>query len=216
MSETVRIVLADDHPIFRRGLREVLEAQPDFQVVAECGDGEEALAAIERERPAIAVLDVGMPKQDGFAVVRALRERGDATEVVLLTMHARDDLLREAFAQGVRAYVVKEAAVLDVVHAIREVLGGRPFISSSLSATLLTGTDAPDAGIPPELRRLTPAEMRILRLIAEFKSSKEIADELGIHYRTVENHRTNMAAKLGLVGSHALSRYAALHRDRLK
>jgi len=216
MSEPVRIVLADDHPIFRRGLREVLDAQPDFEVVAECGDGQEALAAIERERPAIAVLDVGMPKQDGFAVVRALHERGDTTEVVLLTMHARDDLLRAAFSQGVRGYVVKDAAVLDVVHAIREVLAGRPFISSSLSATLLTGADAPDVGLPPEVRRLTPAEMRVLRLIAEFKSSKEIAEELGVHYRTVENHRTNIAAKLGLVGSHALSRYAALHHDRLK
>lgn len=216
MSEPVRIVLADDHPIFRRGLREVLEAQPDFRVVAECGDGEEALAAIERERPAIAVLDVGMPKQDGFAVVRALREQGDSTELVLLTMHARDDLLREAFSLGVRAYVVKEAAVLDVVHAIREVLDGRPFISSSLSATLLTGAGAHGAGLPAELQRLTPAEMRVLRLIAEFKSSKEIAEELGVHYRTVENHRTNIASKLGLVGSHALSRYAALHRDRLR
>lgn len=216
MSEPVRIVLADDHPIFRRGLREVLEAQPDFRVVAECGDGEEALAAIERERPAIAVLDVGMPKQDGFAVVRALREQGDSTELVLLTMHARDDLLREAFTLGVRAYVVKEAAVLDVVHAIREVLAGRPFISSSLSATLLTGAGAQPAGLPAELQRLTPAEMRVLRLIAEFKSSKEIAEELGVHYRTVENHRTNIASKLGLVGSHALSRYAALHRDRLR
>jgi DNA-binding NarL/FixJ family response regulator len=216
MSEPVRIVLADDHPIFRRGLREVLEAQSDFQVVAECGDGEEALAAIERERPGIVVLDVGMPKQDGFAVVRALRERGDAAGIVLLTMHARDDLLREAFSLGVRAYVVKEAAVLDIVHAIREVLGGRPFISSSLSANLLTGTESPEAGISPELQRLTPAELRILRLIAEFKSSKEIADVLGVHYRTVENHRTNIAAKLGLVGSHALTRYAALHRDRLK
>ena len=216
MSETVRIVLADDHPIFRRGLREVLEAEPGFQVVAECGDGEEALAAIEREHPTVAVLDMGMPKQDGIAVARALREKADTTQLVLLTMHARDDLLKEAFSLGMRAYVVKEAAALDVVHAIREVLAGRPFISSSLSATLLTGAEAPDAGLPAEVRRLTPAEMRVLRLIAEFKSSKEIAEELGVHYRTVENHRTNIASKLGLVGSHALSRYAALHRDRLK
>ena len=111
--------------------------------------------------------------------------------------------------------MVKDGAVLDVVHAIREVLEGRPFISSSLSATLLTG-DAPDSGLSPELQRLTPAEMRVLRLIAEFKSSKEIAEELGVHYRTVENHRTSIAGKLGLVGSHALSRYAAQHRDRLK
>ena len=216
MSDPIRIVLADDHPIFRAGLREVLEKQSDFRVVAECGDGEEALAAIEREHPEVALLDVTMPKHDGLAVVKSLREKGDATAIVLLTMHARDDLLREAFSQGVRGYVVKEAAVLEVVLAIREVLAGRPFISSSLSATLLTGADAPDPGVPPELRQLTPAEMRVLRLIAEFKSSKEIAEELGVHYRTVENHRTSIAGKLGLVGSHALSRYAALHRDRLK
>ena len=216
MSAPIRIVLADDHPIFRRGLREVLEAEADLQVVAECGDGEEALAAIERERPTVALLDVGMPKQDGLAVVRALRDRGSTAAVVLLTMHAKDDLLREAFSLGVRAYVVKEAAVLDVVHALREVVAGRPFISSSLSATLLTGAGAKDAGVPPEWRQLTPAEMRVLRLIAEFKSSKEIAEELGVHYRTVENHRTNIAGKLGLVGSHALSRYAAQNRDRLR
>jgi DNA-binding NarL/FixJ family response regulator len=149
MSDPIRIVLADDHPIFRAGLREVLEKQSDFRVVAECGDGEEALAAIERERPEVALLDVTMPKHDGLAVVKSLRDRQDATAIVLLTMHARDDLLREAFSQGVRGYVVKEAAVLEVVLAIREVLAGRPFISSSLSATLLTGADAPDAGLPP-------------------------------------------------------------------
>ena len=216
MSDPVRIVLADDHPIVRRGLREVLEAQKDFRVVAECGDGEEALAVIERERPAVVLLDVDMPKQDGFAVVRTLRERGIETAVVLLTMHGRDDLLRAAFSLGVRGYVVKDGAMLDVVHAIREVLDGRPFISSSLSATLLTGGEGADPALPPELQKLTPAEIRVLRLIAEFKSSKEIAEELGVHYRTVENHRTSIAGKLGLVGSHALSRFAAQHRDRLR
>lgn len=217
MSDPIRIVLADDHPIFRRGLREVLDAQKDFRVVAECGDGEEALAAIARERPAVALLDVDMPKQDGFAVVRALRERSLDTAVVLLTMHGRDDLLRAAFGLGVRGYVVKDGAVLDVVHAIREVVEGRPFISSSLSATLLTAAEGgADSGLPAEVQKLTPAEMRVLRLIADFKSSKEIAEELGVHYRTVENHRTSIAGKLGLVGSHALSRFAAQHRDRLK
>ena len=215
MSDPIRIVLADDHPIFRRGLREVLEAEKDFRIVAECVDGEDALAAIERERPAVVLLDVDMPKQDGFAVVRALRERNLDTTIVLLTMHGRDDLLRAAFGLGVRGYVVKDGAVLDVVHAIREVVEGRPFISSSLSATLLTA-EGVDSGLPAEVQKLTPAEMRVLRLIADFKSSKEIAEELGVHYRTVENHRTSIAGKLGLVGSHALSRFAAQHRDRLK
>ena len=215
MTAPIRIVLADDHPIFRRGLAEVLQAEADFEVAAECADGEAALAAIERERPRVVLLDVDMPKQDGFAVVRALRERGIACEIILLTMHGRDDLLRAAFSLGVRGYVVKDGAVLDVVHAIREVLEGRPFISSSLSANLLTASEGADRGLP-ELQRLTPAEMRVLRLIADFKSSKEIAEELGVHYRTVENHRTSIAGKLGLTGSHALSRFAAQHRDRLR
>lgn len=217
----IRIVVADDHPTFRRGLRELLDLEDDFEVVVECGDGEAALAAIERERPDVALLDVDMPGKDGFAVLRALRERGLTTPVVLLTMHGRDDLLREAFALGVRGYVVKDGLEPDVVHAIRAVHQGQPFISSTLSASLLTGATGPGTpvsqpSLPRELERLTPAEMRVLRLIAEFKSSKEIADALGISYRTVENHRTNIATKLNLEGSRALSRFAALHRDRLR
>lgn len=215
--ETIRIVLADDHPTFRRGLRELLDLEEDFQVLAECGDGESALAAIERERPTIALLDVDMPGKDGFAVIRALRERGLETAVILLTMHGRDDLLKEAFALGVRGYVVKDGAEPDVVHAIRAIHAGQPFISSSLSASLLTGGASSAAEPPlPELERLTPAERRVLTLLADFKSSKEIAEELGISFRTVENHRTNIATKLKLEGSRALSRFAAQHRERLR
>jgi len=237
VTRKIRVLLADDHPIFRKGLREVLDEDEEIEVVAECGDGEAALAAIERDRPAVAVLDFDMPKRDGLAIARAVSEQGLDTKVVLLTMHGREDLLRAAFDLGVRGYVVKDGAVLDVVSAIREVMEGRPFISSSLSAMLLTGREpvgetppsAPDgpaapsspasggeSGAPPELVRLTAAERRILALIADFKTSKEIADALGIHYRTVENHRTNIAGKLGLTGSHALTRYAAQYRDRLK
>jgi DNA-binding NarL/FixJ family response regulator len=245
----IRVVLADDHPIFRKGLREVLDDDDELEVVAECGDGDAALEAIVRERPAVAVLDIDMPKMDGLAIARALAEKGLATKVVLLTMHGREDLLRAAFDLGVAAYVVKDGAVLDVVHAIREVIAGRPFISSSLSATLLTQGDVRDASSatpksghaplashrphakgdsgagplaetgsaePPGLSRLTPAERRVLALIADFKTSKEIAEALGIHYRTVENHRTSIVGKLGLTGSHALTRFAAEHRDRLK
>jgi len=243
VKKTIRIVLADDHPIFRKGLREVLDEDDGIDVVAECADGEAALAAIGREQPDVAVLDIDMPRRDGLDVVRAIGEQGSGTKVVLLTMHGREDLLRAAFDLGVAAYVVKDGAVLDVVHAIREVVAGRPFISSSLSATLLTrgagdrpsspaaaagaapppGTALPapsaraaEPSGPPDLARLTPAERRVLALIADFKTSKEIADALGIHYRTVENHRTSIVSKLGLTGSHALTRYAAQHRDRLK
>ena len=215
-SPRIRIVFADDHATFRRGLRELLELEEDFEVVAECGDGEAALAAIERERPDIALLDFDMPGKSGFAVVRALRERNLDTPVVLLTMHGRDDLLREAFALGVRGYVVKDGFEPDVVHAIRSIRQGQPFISSTLSASLLTAAATAPSPAAPELQRLSPAELRVLRLIADFKTSKEIATTLGISHRTVENHRTNIAAKLNLEGSHALSRFAALHRNLLQ
>ena len=216
MSDPIRIVVADDHPTFRRGLRELLDLEPDFLVVAECGDGESALTAIERTRPAVALLDVDMPGKDGFAVVRALRERGLDTAVILLTMHGREDLLREAFALGVKGYVVKDGAEPDVLHAIRAIRAGQPFISSSLSASLLTAPPSGGPPLPVELQRLTPAEMRVLRLLADFKTSKEIAEALGISHRTVENHRTNIATKLDLEGSQALARFAAQHKERLR
>jgi len=216
MSDPIRIVVADDHPTFRRGLRELLDLEPDFLVVAECGDGESALTAIERTRPAVALLDVDMPGKDGFAVVRALRERGLDTAVILLTMHGREDLLREAFALGVKGYVVKDGAEPDVLHAIRAIRAGQPFISSSLSASLLTAPPSAGPPLPVELQRLTPAEMRVLRLLADFKTNKEIAEALGISHRTVENHRTNIATKLDLEGSQALARFAAQHRERLR
>jgi DNA-binding NarL/FixJ family response regulator len=216
VSGDVRVLIVDDHPIVRKGLREVLEEAPGFTVVGECGDGDAALAAIASMRPHVVVLDVDMPKRDGFSVVRALANEPSKPEFVLMTMHGREDFLRTAFDLGVKAYVVKEGAMLDVVDAIQAVLAGRPYISSELSASLLTLQGGAEAERPLEgLSRLTPAEKRVLRLIAEFKTSKEIAQELDIHYRTVENHRTSIAGKLGLSGSHALTKFAVAHRDRL-
>lgn len=222
MSRVVRIAIADDHPIFRKGLREVLEEVEGFVVVAEAGDGEAALRAIEAERPDVVILDVNMPRADGFAVLEASRDAPTRPEFVLMTMHGRGDLLRAAFELGVKAYLVKEGAMIDVVDAIRAVMEGRPYISSELSASLLTGsaTRASEPGPtrttnPDWKARLTPAELRVLRLVAEFKTSKEIAQDLSIHYRTVENHRTAIAAKLGLSGSHALTKFAVENRERL-
>ena len=219
MSGTVRIVLVDDHPIVRKGLREVVEEVEGFAVVAEAGDGEAALRVIASERPDVVVLDVDMPRADGFSVLRALKDAKDKPAFVLLTMHGRQDLLRTAFELGVQAYVVKEGAMVDIVDAIRAVREGRPYISSELSAALLTRppeTAGGAAALPADWSgRLTRTELKVLRLIAEFKTSKEIAQELAIHYRTVENHRTAIASKLGLSGSHALTKFAVEHRDRL-
>lgn len=221
MSRPVRIVVADDHPIFRKGLREIIDEDPGLEVVAECSDGTAALAAILDSAPDVAVLDLDMPGRDGLAVVRGLLEAGRSVPVILLTMHGREDLLRAAMDAGVLGYVVKDAAVTDILQAIRAVLAGQPYISSTLSAALLAGRPAPAPGhlvtddAALQLDRLTPAERRVLRLIAEFKTSKEIADELGVHYRTIENHRTNISQKLGLTGSHSLTRFAGRHREKL-
>jgi DNA-binding NarL/FixJ family response regulator len=216
MSETVRIIVADDHAVVRKGVREIVEAVAGFTVVAECADGDATLEAIARERPDVVILDVDMPGKDGLEVLRAMSDVTPKPAFVLMTMHGREDLLRAAFDLGAMGYVAKSGSLLDVVDAIRAVAAGQPFISSSLSASLLTKREAtaPPGG-PVALEALTAAERRVLRLIADFKTSKEIADDLGISYRTVENHRTAIAGKLGLTGSHALVRFAALHRERL-
>jgi len=217
MTRKVRIVIADDHPLLRKGLRDLMKTVAGFAVVAECGDGDEALRAVETERPDVLVLDVDMPGKDGFSVLRELSGREEAPHVVLLTMHGREDVLRAAFDLGVKGFVVKDGAMQDIVEAIHAVCEGRPYISSSLSATLLTRSEEAPApkGRPKGFERLTPAELRVLRLIADFKTSKEIASELGIHFRTVENQRTSIAGKLGLSGSHALTKFAVRHRDQL-
>ena len=220
MTKKVRVLIADDHPIVRRGLREILDEAEGLVVIAECGDGNAALHVIEEERPDVVVLDVDMPGKDGISVLRELRDREARPEFVMLTMHGREDQLRAAFDLGVKGYVVKDGAMVDIVEAIRAVREGRPYISSTLSTNLLTRQNEAKAPTdrPEALKRLTPAELQVLRLIADFKTSKEIASMLGIHYRTVENRRTSIATKLGLSGTtrcrNSRSRTAIISADR--
>ena len=211
------IVIADDHPIFRQGLRQVIEAERDLRVVAEAGDGEAALARLGELRPDMAVLDIDMPKLDGFAVARAIRREGLPVEVVFLTMHKDEDMFNEALDLGVRGYVVKDSAVTDIVGSIRAVAAGRHFISPSISTYLVERRRRADAlaASKPGIRDLTPTERRVLTLIAENKTSREIAEELFVSPRTVENHRANICQKLDLRGAHALLKFALEHRSQL-
>jgi len=176
----ITVLIADDHPIVRRGLRSVIEVDPALQIVEEASDGDEALRLIAQSRPDVIVVDLDMPGRDGFGVVREMRRQGLPGVVVVLTMHGEPDLLNEALGLDVLGYVVKDSTVTDIVAAIIAVHGGRHFISPTLAT-----------------------------------SSKDIADECGIHYRTVENHRTNICAKLDLQGSHALLKFAMLNRASL-
>jgi DNA-binding NarL/FixJ family response regulator len=210
MSSPLRIVIADDHPIVRRGLCDVIESDPSLALVGEAGDGEAALRVVEERHPDIVILDVHMPKLTGLQAAQQLAARKSAAKIVLLTMHEDEELLREAMRLGVQAYVLKENAVEELVQALQAVAAGRTFISAKLAAMLLRRQERDEAQRQqrPWLEALTPSERRILRLIAEDKTSKEIAAVLGCALRTVETHRQNMSTKLGLSGSHSLLKFA--------
>lgn len=213
MSDEIRILIADDHPIVRKGLRMAVEEDPGLTIVAEAADGETALGLIEKLRPQVAVLDVDMPKLDGFGVAREIHKRQLPVEMIFLTMHAQEDLLREALDLGAKGYILKDSALLEIVAAVRAVAAGQPYLNSALTARLLQRQTPPTKNTPLDL--LTPTERRIVRLIAADKSSKEIGAELSIHYRTVENHRTNICGKLGLEGANALLRFALQNQHGL-
>ena len=210
MSKQLRILIADDHPIFRRGLCDVIETDAGLQLVGQAGDGESALSLVEERRPDIVIFDVHMPKLTGLQAARKLIEKKSATRIILLTMHEDEDLLNEALQLGVHAYVLKENAVEELIQAVRAVADGKAFVSATLSGLLLRRRERNEAlrREKPGLDSLTPSERRILRLIAEDKTSKEIADALGCAVRTVETHRQNMSTKLGLSGSHSLLKFA--------
>jgi DNA-binding NarL/FixJ family response regulator len=211
----VRILIADDHPIFRQGLRLIIGAQRDFAVVAEASDGEQALERLRKDDVAVAVLDLTMPVKDGFAVAREAREHRLTAALVFLTMHKDEHYLNAALDVGVRGYVVKDNATTEIVDCIRAVAAGGEYISPTLSSFLIRRRARASslAEQKPALDQLTAAERRVLRLIADGLTSREIAGQLGIGVRTVEHHRNNVAVKLELRGSHALTKFAIKHQS---
>jgi len=217
MTEQIRIVMADDHPIVRQGLRQMIETDKNLSIVAEAGDGQTALELIEKHQPDVTVLDIDMPKMDGFAVVRELQKRRINVEIVFLTMHSEEEIFQAAMDLGVKGYVLKDSAVTDIVSSIKSVAAQRPFLSPALSALLLNRRRRAEdfEREQPGLHLLTPTEKRVLKLIAEDKTSKEIGEELFISYRTVETHRANISRKLDLHGSLALVKFAVAHKSEL-
>ena len=217
MAAQLRIVMADDHPVVRQGLRQMIEADKALSIVAEAGDGQTAFALIEQHWPDVAVLDIDMPQMDGFAVVRAMQRKNLAVEVVFLTMHSEEEIFQAAMDLGVKGYVLKDSAVTDIVQSIKTVAAGRPYLSPALSALLLDRRRRADVLGAEQLglHDLSPMERRVLKSIADNKSSKEIAAELFISPRTVETHRANICKKLNLHGSLALVKFALAHKSEL-
>ncbi len=217
MTNEIRIVIADDHPVYRRGLSMIIAAAPGLIIIAEAEDGEAALEYIRREEPDVAVLDVDMPGQGGFDVVRALRQLHLATEVVFLTMHKDEGLFNTALDLGVKGYVLKDSAITDIVAGIKAAAAGENYISAPLATYLVKRSQRRDrfAAAQPSINDLTPTELRILKLIAEHNTSREIAEQLFISPRTVERHRLNIGSKLDLHGSNALLKFALENKQQL-
>lgn len=217
MKNKFKIVLADDHPIVRQGLTQMIAADDALEVAADAGDGETALRLIEDLRPDIAVLDIDMPRMNGFEVAREMTRRRIATRVIFLTMHSSEETFQTAMDIGVQGYVLKDSAATDIVTGIKAVAAGHLFVSPALTALLLNRRRRSEnlRRDKPSLDLLTPTERRVLRLIAADKTSKEIGEELFISYQTVNTHRANIAKKLNLRGTLALVKFAVINKSEL-
>jgi two-component system, NarL family, response regulator DegU len=213
----IKLLIVDDHPVFRRGLREIIEDHHCFKITGEASDGESGLRLALELQPDIAIVDIDLPKQSGFEMTRRLRKVNSAVKLVFLTMYKDEDIFNTALNLGARAYVLKEDAVDDIVRALQKVSQGEIFLSQSVSDMGKRRTDAARALLPgkPQLEKLTPTERRILKLIAEDRTTKEIAPLLNISFKTVENHRQNICHKLDIHGSHSLLKFAFAHKKQL-
>lgn len=217
MENQIKIVIADDHSIVRQGLRQMLDEREEFSVVGEAKNGREALELIEIAKPEVAVLDVDMPEMSGFDTVRELRARRIRVGIVFLTMHSEEEIFQTAMDLGVGGYVLKDDATIDIVAAVKALAAGKSFISPALSSLLLNRRRRAEElkSDKPALALLTPTERRVLRLIAEDKTSKEIGEELFVSHRTIDTHRLNISRKLNLRGNLALVKFAITHKSEL-
>jgi DNA-binding NarL/FixJ family response regulator len=203
-----RILIADDHPIVRSGLRKVLDAQPDMEVVAEASDGAEAVKEALGGDIHVAILDVSMPKTTGIQAAEELHKRRPELKLLMLSMYDSEQFLFESLRAGASGYVLKSEADQDIVEAVRRTMRGQSFLYPSAISTLVK--DFVERGRPQDEQFdvLTPRELQVLKLIAEAYTSKEIAKELVISVKTVERHRQNILDKLGMSDRVELTRYA--------
>jgi DNA-binding NarL/FixJ family response regulator len=207
-----RILLADDHSVVRRGLRLVLDSEHDLEVVAEAGDGAEAVEKALAEDVHLAVLDVAMPRLTGLQAARELTRRRPDVRVLILSMYDNEQYFFEALRAGASGYVLKSVADRDLVEACRATMRGEPFLyPAAVTALIREHLDRAKDGDSVPADPLTPRESEIVKLVAEGHSSKEIAEMLVISPKTVERHRANVLEKLGLRDRVALTRYAIRH-----
>lgn len=209
----IRILIADDHPIFRSGLSQLLKLEKNIEIVGEVENGEKALAMIREILPDVAILDIDMPEKGGFEVAQELNLAQIPTKIIFLTMHKNETLFNAALNIDVKGFVLKDSAMEDILNAVKTVSSGESFFSQSLTKFLLKRANAKPK--PNLIDTLTQSEKRILQLIGEYKTSREIAEKLFISVRTVDRHRENISQKLDLHGNKALLKFALENKEKL-
>ena len=217
MPQQISILIVDDHPLLRRGVRDSIAENPGFRIIGEASDGEDAMRLVSSLKPDIAIVDIDMPRLNGLEMLRALRHLPFAVKTVILTMYKEEDMLNAALDLGAMAYVVKENAVNDVLAALEKVARGETFLSSMMWEAGERRSDRVQQLLlsRPQIETLTPSERRILKLVGQDYTSKEIANVLNLSVRTVDNHRQNICHKLNLHGTHSLLKFAFDHSAHL-
>ncbi|MFQ5854459.1 MAG: response regulator [Anaerolineae bacterium] len=204
----IRILIADDHGVLRAGLRALLNAEPDLEVIGEAADGYETLRRAQKLGPDVVLLDISMPGPGGIEVTRQVKQELPDTRVLILTVHEDTSLLQEAMRAGAAGYIVKRAVESELINAIRAVWRGDLYVHPAMTRALLKDlTPSPTSDEDP-VEPLTPREIEVLRLIAQGYTNRQIAETLTISIRTVETHRANLMGKLGLRSRVELVRYA--------
>jgi DNA-binding NarL/FixJ family response regulator len=206
----IRILLADDHTIVRQGLRKMLEEQPEWEVVAEAGDGREAVRLAEQHKPDVAIVDVAMPLLNGIEATRQITKRAPATRVLVLSMHADDAYVIQILQAGATGYLLKDSADVDLIQAVTAVARGKSFFSPAIARVMLDDyvKQLAEKGVTDRYESLSEREREIFQLIAEGKANKEIAVLLSISPSTVETHRARIMEKLDLHSAAEIVLYA--------
>jgi len=211
MKDKIKIILADDHRIFRKGLRSLLSERENIEVLAEADNGDEALEAARKYKPEIVLMDIAMPKMDGIEATRQIRERFPDTEVVILSMHAKKAYIDQVLKAGAKGYVLKDSDEENLLSAINTVHNGGYYLDSPIADQVLSDyfRDKSKRELKKQSDPLSEREREVLRLLAEGHSNQEVADTLYISRKTVENHRANIVRKTGAQGQVGLTKYAA-------
>jgi two-component system response regulator NreC len=207
----IRVLIADDHPIVRSGLRALLRLEPDLEVAGEANGGAETLRLVETLRPDLVLLDISMPPDHGIATARLLKEKHADVIVLILTMHEDEALLHRALQAGAAGYVIKRARESEIIQAIRAVHAGDIYVHPAMTRALLHQPVPADPPRHPQVDALTRRELEILRLLVKGNTNRQIATLLHLSVRTVENHRAHLMAKLGVVSRVELVTYAEEH-----